>query len=156
MPEPSRLDRTFSIIIERMIATGKAPSHTDIAAELGVPPEQGRSALRKLILGFGFPGWFTPKTDNIETFAPFSVVPTRHRVTIGGEQKWFAQCAFESLAICWLFPGRTVRVDSVCPDCGEPVRVEVKDGKIEVEEPKGLIGHVSIPLRRWIFNWPYT
>jgi hypothetical protein len=44
----------------------------------------------------------------------------------------------------------------VCLDCGEPIRIEVKDGEIEGEEPKGLIGHVSVPFGMWIFNIPYT
>ena len=30
------------------------------------------------------------------------------------------------------------------------------DGKIEAEEPKGLIGYVSVPIGRWMFNIPYS
>ena len=44
----------------------------------------------------------------------------------------------------------------MCLDCGEPIRVEVKDGHIEVEEPKGLIGYVSVPFGRWMFSIPYS
>lgn len=43
-----------------------------------------------------------------------------------------------------------MRIDSTCPDCGEPVRVDVKDGRIEHEDPNGLIGHVSVPFGQWI------
>jgi hypothetical protein len=43
-----------------------------------------------------------------------------------------------------------------CLDCGEPIRVEVKDGEIEREEPEGLIGYVSVPIGRWMFNVPYS
>jgi hypothetical protein len=32
----------------------------------------------------------------------------------------------------------------------------VKDGKIETEEPQGLIGSVSVPIGRWMFNIPYS
>jgi hypothetical protein len=32
----------------------------------------------------------------------------------------------------------------------------VKDGEIQVEEPKGLIGHVSVPIGRWMMNIPYS
>ena len=49
-----------------------------------------------------------------------------------------------------------MQIDSVCLDCGEPIRVEVKDGKIEAVEPKGLIGYVSVPIGRWMFNIPYS
>jgi hypothetical protein len=47
-----------------------------------------------------------------------------------------------------------VQIDSVCLDCGEPVQVKVKDGKIESREPEGLIGYVGVPFARWMFNLP--
>jgi hypothetical protein len=91
MPKPSQRDKTFHIIMERMIATGQAPHYTEIAAELGVSPKKGRKALRKLFRALGFPGWLYPKTDNIVSFAPFNNLPTHYRLTIDGEQKWFGQ-----------------------------------------------------------------
>jgi hypothetical protein len=91
MPEPSRLDQTFHIIMERMIATGQAPHYTEIAAELGVSPAEGREALHKLFSTRGFPGWLYPKTDNIVSFPPFNNLPTHYRLTIDGVQKWFGQ-----------------------------------------------------------------
>ncbi len=91
MPKSDRLDKTFHIIMERMIATGQAPHFTEIAAKLGVPPTEGRKALRKLFSTIGFPGWLYPKTDNIVSFAPFNNLPTHYRITIDGEQKWFGQ-----------------------------------------------------------------
>jgi hypothetical protein len=90
MPKSRQLTKTFNIIIERMIATGQAPNYTEIAAELGVSPSEGRKLLRKLFSTLGFPGWFYRKTVDIES-----------------------------------------------------------------EDPKGLIGHVSVPFGKWIFNPPY-
>jgi hypothetical protein len=49
-----------------------------------------------------------------------------------------------------------IQIDSVCLDCGNPIRVTVKDGKIESEEPAGLIGHVSVPFGKWIMNIRYA
>lgn len=63
---------------------------------------------------------------------------------------------FKSLAVCWLFSGKTVRIDSVCPGSNEPIRVDVKDGKIVSREPDDVIGYVSVPVGRWIFNVPYS
>jgi len=45
MSEPSVLDNTFSIIMKRMVETGQAPHYTEIALELGVSAQEGRSAL---------------------------------------------------------------------------------------------------------------
>ncbi len=91
MPESKQLNRTFHFIMERMIQTGTAPHHTEIACELGVSPEEGRKTLHKLFSTMGFPGWLYPKTDNIVSFAPFNNLPTHYRLTIDGEQKWFGQ-----------------------------------------------------------------
>jgi hypothetical protein len=45
----------------------------------------------------------------------------------------------------------------MCLDCGEAITVEVKDGKIESENPKGLIGYVSVPFGKWMSKGgPYT
>ena len=91
MSKPSELDQTFHIIIEKMIVTGQAPQYTDIAAALGVSPEEGRKTLHKLFSILGFPGWLKPKTDDIVSFAPFNNLPTHYRLTTDGVQKWFGQ-----------------------------------------------------------------
>ena len=91
MSEPTQSDKTFHIILERMIATGQAPHYTEIAAELGVSPQEGRRAVHKLFSTRGFPGWLYPKGDSIVSFAPFNNLPTHYRLTMEGEQKWFGQ-----------------------------------------------------------------
>ena len=91
MAEPTLLDRTFSIIMKRMVETGQAPHFTEIAAELGVSPKEGRAALHKLFSIRGFPGWLFPKTDTVVSFAPFNNLPTHYRLTVDGQHKWFGQ-----------------------------------------------------------------
>jgi hypothetical protein len=91
MSKPNVLNQTFHIIIEKMVENGQAPHYTEIAQELGVSPEQGRKALRRLFSTLGFPGWLYPKTDAIVSFAPFNNLPTHYRLTIDGHQKWFGQ-----------------------------------------------------------------
>jgi hypothetical protein len=49
-----------------------------------------------------------------------------------------------------------VQIDSVCLDCNEPIQVKVKEGKIEFQEPEGLIGYVAVPFARWMFNLPHS
>ena len=90
MSESSQLDKMFQIIMQRMVETGQAPHYTEIAAELGVSPEEGRKALHELFSP-EFPGWLFPNTDYITSFPPFNHLPTQYRITIEGQQKWFAQ-----------------------------------------------------------------
>jgi hypothetical protein len=91
MAEPTLLDRTFSIIMDRLVATGQAPHYTEIAAELGVSPKEGRAALQKLFSVRGLPGWLYPRGDSVVSLAPFNNLPTQYRLTVDGEQKWFGQ-----------------------------------------------------------------
>ena len=90
MNEVSQLDKTYHIIIKRMVDTGQAPHYTELAAELGVAIEEGRKTLRQLFTP-SFPGWLFPDTDYIASFAPFSQLPNQYRITIDGQQKWFGQ-----------------------------------------------------------------
>ena len=90
MSEPTQLDKTFQIIMKQMVETGQAPHYTEIAAQLDLPVEEGRKLLHELFTP-GFPGWLFPNTDSICSFPPFNNLPTQYRVTIEGQQKWFAQ-----------------------------------------------------------------
>jgi len=90
MSESGELDKSFHIIMKRMVKTGQAPHYTEIAAELGVSPEDGRKVLHNLFSA-GIAGWLFPNTDLITSFAPFNNLPTQFRITIDGEQKWFGQ-----------------------------------------------------------------
>ncbi len=90
MSEPSRLDRTFSIILKSLVRTGQAPFYTEIAKGLGVPVEEGRKAVHDLFAA-GIPGWLLPNTSYISSFAPFSNLPTQYRITIDRQQNWFGQ-----------------------------------------------------------------
>ena len=91
MAEPTLLDKTYSIIIKDFVETGQAPHYTELAADLGVSPEEGRQALRKLFAVRGWSGWLYPKVGTVVSMAPFNNLPTPYRITVDGEQKWFAQ-----------------------------------------------------------------
>ena len=91
MAKPTILDRTFSVIMRRMVETGQAPHYTEIASELGMSPQEGKAVLQKLFSLRGFPGWLFHKGDTIVSFPPFNNLPTHHRLTIDGQQKWFGQ-----------------------------------------------------------------
>jgi hypothetical protein len=91
MNSANLLDKTYHVIIKRLVETGQAPHYTEIAGELRVSVEEARQALQNLMAA-GVPGtWLFPDTDYISSFAPFSNLPTQYRITIEGEQKWFGQ-----------------------------------------------------------------
>jgi alkylmercury lyase-like protein len=155
MVAATQLDRTHHFILETFVERGYAPHYTEIARRFGVAPEEGKRLLHEL-MDSGLPMWVHPGTDLIASVAPFSNLPTQYRITVDGRPGWFGQCGFASLAATWVFPGKTVQIDSPCLDCGEPLRIVVRDGIIERLEPEGIAGYVDVPFGRWSKDWPFT
>ncbi|MCP4667578.1 MAG: hypothetical protein GY849_14570 [Deltaproteobacteria bacterium] len=60
------------------------------------------------------------------------------------------------MAVSWLFPGKAVRIDAPCLDCGSPVRVIMKDGVVQDAEPEGLVAYTSVPFREWLKDIPFA
>ena len=90
MADLTVMDGAFHFIMTRMVTTGVAPHFGELAKGLGCSIDQGRQALHDL-MGVGLTAWLHPDTDWIASFAPFSNIPTQYRITVDGEQKWYAQ-----------------------------------------------------------------
>ncbi|MBI4247585.1 MAG: hypothetical protein HY728_07170 [Candidatus Rokubacteria bacterium] len=155
MANVEALDRTYDFIMRGLIADGRAPHFTQVAGRFGVAPDEGLRLLREL-MAVGLPAWLHPYTDLIASFPPFNNLPTQYRLGVDGERKWFAQCGLEALAACWAFPGKSVVAEAPCLDCGEPLEVTVRDGRIERARPAGIHAYVALPLREWRANLPYA
>ncbi len=55
----------------------------------------------------------------------------------------------EVLAVRWLFPGKEIRVETVCLDCGEPITVRMRDEEILEIDPPSSVGYVMSPFAKW-------
>ncbi|HET9922572.1 MAG TPA: organomercurial lyase [Methylomirabilota bacterium] len=142
MADTRLMDQAFQRIMRSLVDTGRAPHYAELARALGLPVEEGRALLRDVMGAYPI-GWLHPETDYIASFPPLNNLPTQYRITVRGEQRWFAQCGFEATSATWLFPGQTVRVDAPCLDCGDPVSVEMRDGRITWIDPPGVVGHLA-------------
>ena len=142
MADPQLMDRMFQLVMRSLIESGRARHYAELARTLGCSVEEGRQLLLAVMQAYPI-GWLHPDTEYIASFPPLNNLPTQYRVTVRGEQKWFAQCGFEATSVTWLFPGATVRVEAPCLDCGEPVVVEMRDGRLLGVEPRGTVGHLN-------------
>jgi len=90
MVDVKQLDRIHHFIMKTIVKLGVAPHYTEIAKAFGVSPDEGKKQLHAL-MNFGLGAtWLHPDTDYIVTFAPFSNLPTQYRITVDGQQKWYA------------------------------------------------------------------
>jgi len=55
----------------------------------------------------------------------------------------------EALAVRWLFPGKEVRVDTVCLDCGEPIVVRMQDERVIEVDPPSSVAYLMSPFAKW-------
>ena len=85
-----QLDRTYHYILETFIKRGTAPHYTENAKAFSIQPDEGKRLLHEL-MNTKLPIWLYPNTDLIASFAPFNNLPTQYRITVDGQQKWFAQ-----------------------------------------------------------------
>ncbi|MGC8490712.1 MAG: hypothetical protein ACP5SH_03130 [Syntrophobacteraceae bacterium] len=90
MEDTTLVQRTYTAVMEHFIGTGRAPHFTELAKTLGLSPEEARQAQHKAAEA-SLACWFAKDTDYVESWAPFSNVPTHYLVTIGGKQKWYGQ-----------------------------------------------------------------
>jgi Alkylmercury lyase len=126
-------NRTYAAFVE----LGRAPS----ASELGDEGEV-RAGWRRLHEAHALV--LNPATDELRMANPFSAVPTAYRVQAGGRW-WYANCAWDAFGI----PAALAvdgRVESSCPDCGEPYVVEIRNGAVDRAE---LLFHCLVPAAHW-------
>ena len=93
-----------------------------------------------------------PNGTEIRMLNPFSAVETTYRVEAGG-RSWFANCAWDSLGIPAALHGDG-RIEAACPDCGERLELEVRDG--ELVRGADLLVHFVVPARRWWDDIAFT
>lgn len=49
----------------------------------------------------------------------------------------------------WLFPGGEVQLDTRCLDCGEHIRVRMRDEVILEIDPPTAVGFTMSPFTKW-------
>ena len=145
--------RLYHEVVTGYVTRGVAPHYVEVALRLGWEPARARTVLHE-VAELGLPLWLHPATDLVASFSPFSSLPTLYRLSIDGAAHGYAQCGLEALAVSWLFPGRPVRVDSLCPDCSEPLSLSIRDGEILSLEPPTIVAHINVPVAKWRGQYP--
>jgi len=150
---PSDRASLYHQVLTGYVEAGVAPHYLEIAQALGWPTDRARTVLHEVV-GMGLPLWLHPGTDLIASFAPFSSLPTLYRISVDGAFHGYAQCGLEALAVSWLFPGHEVRIDSLCPDYGEPIRLVMGGGELRSISPDSVVAHINMPVSQWRGQYP--
>jgi hypothetical protein len=130
-------------VLEVAAETTEVPGATEVAGALGLPAADVLEAFRQLgeshvyVLEPGDP-------SRLRMANPYSAVPTPFKVEVAG-RGYFGNCVWDSLGIISLLGGDG-RVLTLCPDCQEPLELEVVRRRLV---PAESLVHFSVPARRW-------
>ena len=138
-------NRTYGGFVE----CGRPPTAEDVARAAGLPAEDVRGAWRRLHDAHALV--LNRAGDELLMANPFAAVPTAHRVHAAGRW-WYANCAWDAFGVCAALHVDGL-VETSCPDCAEPLRVEVRD-----EQPGDdtLLFHCLVPATRWWDDIAFT
>ena len=120
----------------RFVELGRAPTPDEVG-----DPDEVRDAWRRLHDAHAL---VLDGDGAIRMANPFSAVPTPYRVEAAG-RSWYANCAWDAFGICAALHVDG-RIDATCPDCGEPIAVEVRDKRPDDES---LVFHCLVPAAQW-------
>jgi hypothetical protein len=129
---------TYCLFVE----LGRAPTADELAEAGGLSRAEVVSGWMRLHEQLALV--LDPATDEIRMANPFSAVPTAYRVRADGRW-WYANCAWDAFGICAALH-TDGRIETSCPDCGEPVAVEVREQR---PDDQGLLFHCLVPAARW-------
>jgi hypothetical protein len=92
MVDQNLIQRAFTTILADFVAKGRAPHYAELAEVLDIGPEEAREVQRAAVDAAPLAScWLARDTDYIESWAPFSNVPTHYLISVDGLQKWYGQ-----------------------------------------------------------------
>ncbi len=130
--------RLRNVTYELFVQLGRAPSAEEANLAVGMDVSEGWRRLHvqhALVLD---------DAGAIRMANPFSAVSTAHRVDARGRW-WYANCAWDAFGICAALDSDG-RIETSCADCGEPIALDVRDGRPDDET---LLFHCLVPAARW-------
>jgi DNA-binding CsgD family transcriptional regulator len=136
------------LILRHFAEDGCVPDARGLAHDAGLNVAETQAALRRI----EHPGDIVvaPGSGNVWMAHPFSAVPTPYPVYVGARKYW-ADCAWDALLVGLLLEEDSDIV-ATCPDCGEEMRVEIRNQQLHGE---GVI-HCLIPPSKFFDNIGFT
>ena len=129
---------TYRLFADR----GRAPTADEVASAAGSTRAGVEAAWRRLHDSHALV--LNPASGEIRMANPFSAVPTAYRVHARGRW-WYANCAWDAFGVCAALHADG-RIETSCPDCGEPIAVDVRDQR---PSDHGLLFHCLVPAAHW-------
>ena len=142
--------RIRSAVYASFARDGRAPTAAATAAALGLDAREVEDAFRRLHDAHALV--LEPGTTRDQDAQP--LLGGRDAAPGAGRRTdWYANCAWDALGIPAALH-QDGRIESACPDCGERLELEVRDG--ELVRGAELLVHFVVPARHWWDDITFT
>ncbi len=143
MDTVEELDQSLRIEVYRFfVSEGRPPMPAELAEAISIPSHEVESSLRRLAEAHVLV--LAPGTPYIWMANPLSALPSPYRVRARGRD-WWGICVWDAFGIIAMLGGDG-SVTSLCPDCGDELHLEVRDGQID---PTSYVAHYAVPAANW-------
>lgn len=147
----AELDNEIRVHLYRTFAeSGNPPSVEETAEAFRLDASEAEEAYRRLeqarvvVLAAG--------TTDVWLANPLCATPSQFRVETSLGERW-GICAWDALGVVAMLGDGEGRVHTHCPDCGEPMTLEVAGGELRGADG---IAHYGVPARHWWDNIAFT
>jgi len=157
MPFERDFDNAVRLAIMDALLAGRTPSTTSVAQALHVNADDVTAAFDRLAASRAIV--LDAPTRNVRMAAPLAGVETDFRVHLGDDQSVYANCVWDALGVPVMLGGvgrpTTARIETRCPDCAEPLALEVRDGHL-TSDPSDTVVHFAVPAAKWWTDIVFT
>jgi hypothetical protein len=143
--------RLRAFVFEFWCENGRGPTLREVHEALALDRHQIVQAYKQLQLGIVVVVDEDSQNCNLIKAPPFSSFPSQVRAFVDDEFHSFAGCASEAVAISNMPPFRdkTVRLESHCACCLQPVTLVSRNFELQSVSPEGVMLHLSLSPWDW-------
>lgn len=130
-------------LYRRFVDDGRPPTAEETAEAFGIPTAEAEESYRRLAESRMIV--LHPGTVDLWMVNPLSAVPTGFVVETAEGKRFDGVCAWDAPGVLAMLE-TDGRVLTSCPDCDEPLTMEVREGDLQ---PLEAVAHFSVPAARW-------
>lgn len=143
--------RVRRVVYEGFLATGKGVGTVELLQRTGLSPAELEAAIEELERGLMV--MCPPGTHDVAKCPPWTNVPTRHAVEVGGRPACYAGCALEAMNIAYCYPDEVVTIRTSCPETGAEIVIGLRGNEQLDVSPPTTVGHTGVDPAKWSDNW---
>lgn len=141
--DTDEFDNEVRVAVYRaFVDEGRAPVAAEIAGLLATAPIEIERSFRRLHDSHVLV--LAPGTPYIWMANPLSALPTLYSATCDGRTFW-GNCIWDCLGVVAML-GADGSVMCPCPDCGDEMRLEIRDGRLASSDH---VVHFAVPAAHW-------